>query len=91
MEIGTAIKIIRKNKGYSQGDFAILCDMSVNALCQIEKNNSIPQKYNLKSICKVLNVPVSYILFFSISDEDIPEEKRKMFYILSNAIKELLI
>lgn len=91
MEIGTAISTLRKERGFSQKDFAKLCDLSVNALCQIENNNSFPNKRNLKTICVFLSVPISYLLLFSISEEDVPEEKIKTFNVLNNALKELLL
>jgi XRE family transcriptional regulator, regulator of sulfur utilization len=91
MNIGSAIKILRKNKGISQKDFADKCEMSVNALCQIEVNNSFPQKSTIQKICEVLEIPTSYLLFFSISDEDIPKDKRFIFNTLSSTIKDLLI
>lgn len=91
MDIGTAIKNIRKRKGYSQKDLANRCNLSVNALCQIENNSSFPQKTTIKKICDVLEIPTSYLLFFSISEEDIPEENRKTFQTLSSAIKDILI
>lgn len=91
MNIGTAIKVIRKKKGYSQKELAEKCEISVNALCQIESNSSFPQKSTIKKICEELQVPTSYLLFFSISDEDIPEDKRKVFNALSGTIKDLLL
>lgn len=77
MNIGSAIKTLRKNKGFSQKDFAVKCDLSSNALCQIETNSAFPQKGTIKRICDELSIPVSYLLFFSINDEDIPEDKKK--------------
>lgn len=91
MNIGSAIKTLRKNKGISQKDFADKCEISVNALCQIEVNNSFPQKSTIQKICEVLEVPTSYLLFFSISDEDIPIDKRFIFNTLSSTIRDLLI
>lgn len=91
MDIGTSIKFIRKQRGLSQKDLASVCGISVNALCQIELNNTLPHKSTLQKISEYLNVPVSYILYFSISEEDVPEEKRKIFNTLSSAIKEMLI
>jgi XRE family transcriptional regulator, regulator of sulfur utilization len=90
MDIGTSIKTIRKQKGFSQKMLAEKCEISINALCQIELNNSVPQKSTLDKICKELNVPISYILFFSLSEEDVPEEKRKIFNTLNTAMKEVL-
>lgn len=91
MDIGTAIKVLRKEKGFSQKQLAEICGISVNALSQIEINSTFPQKSNIKKICEALNIPVSYLLFFSISDEDIPDDKKIVFKSLNSAIKSVLI
>jgi transcriptional regulator with XRE-family HTH domain len=91
MNLGSAIKSIRKEKGLSQKELAEKCELSVNAISQIEINAAFPQKGTINRICEVLGLPVSYLLFFSINEEDVPEEKRKTFNALNSAIKELLL
>lgn len=91
MEIGTAIKLLRKKRKLTQKQLAEMCNISVNALSQIEINTSFPQKSTLTNISKSLNYPISYILFLSISDEDVPEEKKAAFNSLNSAIKSVLI
>lgn len=91
MDIGTAIKVLRKEKGFGQKQLAELCGISVNALSQIEINSTFPQKNNIKKICEALEIPVSYLLFFSISDEDVPDDKKIVFKSLNSAIKSVLI
>ena len=91
MDIGLAIKSLRKQKGISQKELAERCGISVNALCQIELNNTFPQKSTIHKICQVLEIPVSYLLFFSISEEDIPDDKKMTFNALSSAIKNMLV
>lgn len=91
MSLGNAIKEARKTKGFTQKELAEKCEISINALCQIELNNSVPQKSTLDKICKELNIPISYILFFSLSEEDVKEEKRKVFNLLKESIFNLLI
>lgn len=91
MEIGSAVKILRKSRGMAQKELAELCDISVNALSQIETNSSFPQKQTIHKICKSLDYPVSYLLFFSISEEDIPDDKKVVFKSLNSAIKSVLI
>ena len=50
MNIGTAIKTLRKQKGWGQSELAEKCNISVNALSQIERNTS--NKYQIKDkIC----------------------------------------
>ncbi|WP_291134438.1 helix-turn-helix domain-containing protein [Flavobacterium sp. UBA7663] len=91
MDIGTAIKILRKEKGLGQKQLAEMCGISVNALSQIEINSTFPQKGTIKKICESLQIPVSYLLFFSISEEDIPDDKKIVFKSLNSAIKSVLI
>lgn len=91
MDIGTAIKKLRKEKKISQKTLAEECQISVNALCQIENNISFPQKSTIRKICDALSIPTSYLLFFSISDEDVVEEKRQAFNCLNKSIEELLL
>ncbi|WP_064966473.1 helix-turn-helix domain-containing protein [Tenacibaculum ovolyticum] len=91
MEIGTAIKQLRKQRNLTQKELAKRCDVSVNALSQIEVNASFPQKSTISKICNALDYPVSYLLFFSITEDDIPEEKKVVFNSLNSAIKSVLI
>lgn len=37
-----------------------------------------------KAICYAMDIPVSWLLFSSITEEDVPEEKRAIF----NALRE---
>lgn len=87
MNVGEAIKEIRKSKGLSQKELAAKCGLSANAMCSIEKSISIPSKDSLEKICKALNISTSYLLFFSVTDDDIPEEKRIVF----NTMKTILM
>lgn len=91
MDIGNAIKTLRKNNGLSQKQLAEMCEISVNALCQIENDQTFPHKSTIKKICDALEVPTSYLLFFSITDEDVPADKRDFFNSLNPAIKSVLL
>ncbi|MFC6861259.1 helix-turn-helix domain-containing protein [Zunongwangia atlantica] len=90
MNIGTAVKSLRKERGFGQRELAEKCDISVNALSQIETNATFPHKKTIEKICSALNIPVSYLLFFSIGDEDIPEDKKEAFNYLNGAVKNVL-
>jgi transcriptional regulator with XRE-family HTH domain len=87
MNVGDAIKNLRKNKGLSQKDLAQKCGLSANAMCSIEKNEAFPSRDSIDRICKALEIPTSYLMFFSVTDEDIPAEKRVAF----NAMKAILM
>ena len=91
MDIGSAIKSIRTRKKITQKDLAAKCGISANALCSIEKNASFPTKETINKICEALEIPVSYLLFFSITEEDIPEEKQSIFNALKEPIQKILV
>ena len=91
MDIGSAIKSIRTRKKITQKDLAAQCGISANALCSIEKNVSFPTKETIKRICDALQIPVSYLLFFSITEEDVPKEKQGIFNALKEPIQKVLV
>lgn len=91
MDIGNAIKSLRKRKDISQKELSNLCGISANALCSIESGGTFPSKSTITKICNALEIPESYLLLFSISEEDIPENKRILYKTLCESIKEDLI
>lgn len=84
MNIGEAIKEMRTDRGLSQKELSEMSGISQNALCNIEKGYSFPSKDTIKAICSAMDIPVSWLLFSSITEEDVPEEKRVIF----NALRE---
>ena len=91
MDLGNAIKTLRKQKKITQKQLAELCEISTNALCSIETGQSFPSKTTISKICASLNVPESYLLLFSITEDDIPEGKRILYRTLCEPLKEELI
>jgi transcriptional regulator with XRE-family HTH domain len=84
MNIGEAIKEMRTDRGLSQKELAKRAGISATAVCNIEKGHSFPSKETIKAICDAIGIPVSWLLFSSITEEDVPEEKRAIF----NALRE---
>lgn len=91
MDLGNAIKNLRKQKKITQKQLAELSEISTNALCSIETGQSFPSKATIYKICKSLNIPESYLLLFSITEEDIPEDKRIIYRTLCEPLKKELI
>lgn len=89
MNIGKAIKYIRKTKGITQTRLAELAGLSANAMCSIENDKAFPNKDTINAISKALNVSVPYLLFASITEEDVPVEKQEIFKALHKPILEL--
>ena len=92
MNLGKAIKELRKIRGISQKELAEHCGLSANAICSIEGNCSFPSKGSFDKICKALNMPGAYIFLFAISEEDIPEKKRYIYKeYLERNLKDLIL
>mgnify|MGYP000502088671 CR=1 FL=1 len=91
MDIGTSIKAIRKQKKMTQKYLASKCDITAHALCNIEKGVTFPSKATISKICSALQIPVSYLLLFCITDSDVPEDKRLLFHSLCDPLKDELI
>ncbi len=91
MEIGTAIREIRKSKSITQKELAVKCNLSNNSITQIELNNTFPKKDTIKKICKALKIPTAFLLFYSLTEKDIPKNKREIYRILTPLIKKLIV
>lgn len=91
MEIGTAIKTLRSKRGISQKDLASRIGITAPSLSQIENNAVFPHKSTILKICEELDIPSSYLLLFSIEEDDVPIEKRAIFNTMNKMIKDLLL
>ena len=91
MNLGESVKSIRKAKGLKAVELAKLSGLSHTAIYHIEHDKHFPSKKTIESIAQALNVSVGLILFNSVTEEDIPEEKRSAFSIIKETIKQLFV
>ena len=91
MNLGESIKAIRKAKRMKQKNLAAAAGISANALRNIEADYSIPSMATLKRLRQALDVPMSYILVFSVTEDDVAEDKRTIFRQLMPVLKEFLL
>ena len=91
MDIGKAIREIRKALGIRRKELAASAGISVTALYNIEKNLSFPSKSTSESICRALGVPVGFLLVFCVTEEDVPQKKRQAFRCLIVPVKTFLL
>lgn len=90
MELGTSIRKYRKNMKMKQYKLCKIAKISANSLSLIETNKTVPNKRTIERISKALNIPVSFILWSSITDDDIPEEKRMAFNFMKVSMDSVL-
>lgn len=90
MNLGAAIRIVRKEKGIKQKELAKLIGISTNALIAIEKNVTLPRKTTFNKIKVELNVSSSYIYVHAIDLNEIPEHNREVAGTILKLLKDML-
>ena len=89
MNIGTAIKELRKEKGLSQAGLAAAAKTTQAALSQIEGGRR-PNSATLKRISAVLGVPEQVFYMVTLSPDDVPEENRHLYNEIFPLIKKMI-
>ena len=90
MNLGNIISNLRKSKGFKQGEFADICNITQAYLSQIESNKKEPNLSCLKLISEKLDVPLPVIFFLSIDKEDVPDKKKESFEMLQPMVKAFI-
>jgi transcriptional regulator with XRE-family HTH domain len=90
MNLGKAIRELRKQQGLSQEQLAIASNITQAALSQIE-NGKRPGSTTLKKISQSLKVPVSLIYVVGMEKDDVPKEKRLLYDQLFPVIQSLVM
>jgi transcriptional regulator with XRE-family HTH domain len=92
MNVGKAIRELRKNGQWSQEELAKKAMITQAALSQIE-NGKRPGIETLKKISSALEVPESLIYVMGLEKEDVPEEKallyEKLFPVILDLVKQI--
>lgn len=91
MNIGQAIRTLRQKQNMTQGELATRVGMSVNAISLWELGKSNPPKESIKLICDAFHVPVSYLMLSTVEEKDIPENKRVLYRVLLEPLKNELL
>ena len=91
MDLGTALKSIRKELKVSRVELAKRSDLSVTALYNIENNISFPPKETIEKLCGSLHIPVSYLMLYSLTEDDVPDDKREFFKLAVGPVKAFLM
>lgn len=90
MKIGKAIKKIRKELGFSQKDFADLCDISTTHLSQIE-NNKVNFNFSIiETISEITEIPIPVILFLSMEESDVKPDRIELYRVFTPTIDKFI-
>lgn len=91
MNIGAAIREVRKNRGISQVELSKAAGISQSALSFIEKGRTRAGGNTLQKLCKELNIAESLLYIMAVDKMDIPKNKRALYRELFPVIKELIL
>ena len=90
MKIGPSIRRYRKIKGFTQADIEEQSGISQSYLSQIEKGDRSPSLETLKTLSDCLGIPLPLLIFDSLEEEDVHENKRDLLSDLKPVFEKLL-
>lgn len=90
MNIGNAIRELRKTRNLSQEELATRAGITQAALSAIEIKGVRPSSETLTSLCNVLGVPESLIYVMGMEKGDVPEHKQFIYDQLYPLIQDLV-
>jgi transcriptional regulator with XRE-family HTH domain len=91
MNIGLAIKSIRKKLSITQYELAEKCELSQTSLSQIETGVKRPSQRTITKVCAVLDIPESIIYIVAMQDTDVPPTKKGVYELVYPSIKSLAL
>lgn len=91
MNIGEAIKILRKNDNYTQGELSNDIGITQPYLSGIENGRKTPSLEILEKISVIMGTPLPVLFWFGVEKEDVPEEKQYIYDTLKPSIDKLMM
>ena len=91
MDIGPTLKVLRVASDLRQGKLAKDLDITANYLSLVENGKKEPSLTFLKKFSKRLEVPLGYLLWLALEDENSPDEsdlKKMMDELLINILRQ---
>lgn len=79
MNIGQALKKIRKSRKMKALDVARISGITCNTISLSENSARPPRHTTMESLAKVYNIPVGMIYLMGIELEDIPSDKLELW------------
>lgn len=91
MNLGIAIRSVRRQLGITQYELADKCGVSQTSLSQIENGVKRPSNRTIQKICGELEVPEAVIYILALQDTDVPDSKKGVYDMLFPSIKNLAL
>ena len=91
MNLGVAIRSVRRQLGITQQELAEKSGISQTSLSQIENAVKRPSNKTIQSICNVLEVPEAVLYILAMQDTDVATNKKNVYDMLFPSIKNLAL
>jgi len=91
MNVGIAIRSIRRKIGITQYELAERCNLSQTSLSQIENGIKRPSERTIKKVCEVLDIPESVIYILGMQETDVPTSRKNVYNMLFPSIKSMAL
>lgn len=90
MDLGNTIKELRKKKKKSQMSLAESSGITQTYLSLIEANKRVPTFNILEKISNALGISAPILIFYSMGDNDVPEDKKELYKILGPFFRKMI-
>jgi len=88
--LGRGILVLRKYRGLYQRELAERAGIRTENISLYETGARAPSKATLEKIAEALDVPISVLVWYSLTPDMVAEEKRDAFMLLRAPIEELI-
>jgi transcriptional regulator with XRE-family HTH domain len=89
MDLGYAIKLVRKELDLTQAELSEKAGISQTALSQIENGGKRPSQKTIEKICRATEVPESLLYILGMRETEVPESKQHIYKLVFPAIQSL--
>ncbi len=90
MNIGQALRKIRKDTIFTQTEWASKIGISQTYMSQIENGVKEPSMEVIKQYERLAQKPIAIILWHGIEEKDVPKSKKKLYLELKPVIDSLI-
>lgn len=90
MNIGHALRELRRRKNVTQAELAARSDISQAYLSQVENNKKDATLTTLERISVALGVPLAVLFFMAMEEGDVAAAKREAYGVLAPPLRHLV-
>jgi len=88
--IGKGVEIVRKMQGHTQASLAEISKIDQSRISLIENGYIVPNNTTVDKIADALDVSPVLLVWFSITRDEAPEEKKPVFDVLKPSLDEMI-